>query len=232
MSEEHRRLREEGLRFFGATTAGQSHEITNVLNIINELAGLQTDLLAAADGGHEVNLSRLRALAERIQKQVDRGEAIVRNLNRFAHSVDVPVAVFDLREVLERVVFLAQRPASLRRTRLDAAFPAESISIEGNPFCVQQAVYLAIDLTLNAATEQRRVTVSYDVRPSGPEIAVTSADPLALDPGAEERLMLLARLLGEIGGQVIERPSSASPYRLTLALPRWPVETAGRKDQR
>jgi phosphoglycerate-specific signal transduction histidine kinase len=222
MGDHHRRLREDGLRFFGATTAGQSHEITNVLNIINELAGLQSDLLTAVENGRELNIARLKALAERIQNQVNRGEAIVRNLNRFAHSVDVPVAVFDLRELLERVVFLARRPAGLRRIRLDAELPAESVALEGNPFCVQQAVYLAIDVALHGATEERRVVVSYAVRPSGAEILVTSADPVTPSEETDGRLALLERLMAEIGGSVAGRPTAVDPHRLALSLPKWP----------
>lgn len=222
MGDHHRRLRDEGLRFFGATTAGQSHEITNVLNIINELAGLQSDLLAAAETGREPNLARLKALSERIQNQVDRGEAIVRNLNRFAHSVDVPVAVFDLREVLERIVFLARRPAGLLRTRLDTEFPLDSVSLEGNPFCVQQAVFLAIDVALHGATDERRVVVSYAVRPTGADIVVTSADPVSPGSEVEERLTMLEKLLIEIGGCLAVRPTTGDPYRVVLALPKWP----------
>jgi len=37
------------LAFYGKVVAGQSHEVTNVLNIINELTGLQQDLLMAAE---------------------------------------------------------------------------------------------------------------------------------------------------------------------------------------
>ncbi len=227
MSDHHRRLREDGLRFFGTTTAGQSHEITNVLNIINELAGLQSDLLSAAESGRELNIARLKSLAERIQNQVDRGEAIVRNLNRFAHSVDVPTAVFDLRELLDRVVFLARRSAGLRRARLDADFPIESVSLEGNPFCVQQAVYLAIDIALQGAVDGRRVVVSYAVRPTGAEIVVTSGDALALGTEVEERLNLLERLLGDIGGSLARQDTAAVPHRLVLALPKWPERETG-----
>ena len=36
-------IRDEGLAFMGKITAGQSHEVTNVLNIIGELAGLFID---------------------------------------------------------------------------------------------------------------------------------------------------------------------------------------------
>jgi len=212
------RIRDESLAFFGTIIAGQSHELTNVLNIINELAGLQLDLLRAEEQGLPVNLPRLQEVAARIQHQVHRGETIIGNINRFSHSVDLPVAVFDLKEAIERVLFLAERSARLARVELVSDLPPESIVLESNPFCVQQAVFTCIDLALRSASDIRRVVVDYVVRGDGAEIRVTSADHLTQDENINDRLELLQFLLESIGGSMVkglgDEPSGILVFRV------------------
>jgi signal transduction histidine kinase len=214
------RTRDESIAFFGTIIAGQSHEVTNVLNIISELAGLQLDLLRVGEQGLPVNLPRLQEVAAKIKDQVNRGETIIRNLNGFAHSVDLPVAVFDLKEAIERALFFAQRSARLARVELVSELPTESIVMESNPFCVQQAVFICIDLALRSASDNRRVVVDYAVRGDGAEIRVTSGDRLSRDQKTEDRLELLQFLLEGIGGSLIEGPGDDPPGIVVFHLPR------------
>jgi signal transduction histidine kinase len=211
--------RDENIAFFGAIIAGQSHELTNVFNIINELAGLQLDLLRAQEQGLPVNLPRLHEVAGKIQHQVQRGETIIRNINRFAHSVDLPVAVFDLTEAIERVLFLADRSARLARVELVSDLPPESIVLESNPFCVQQAVFTCIDLALQSASDIRRVAVDYAVHGDGVEIRVTSADHLTKDKNTTDSLELLQFLLESIGGSVVKGPEDEPSGILVFRIP-------------
>ena len=84
----HQRLEREGLLFFGAVGAGLSHEVNNVFNIINELSGLQQDIIEANAQGGAAGLARVADLAGRIKSQIIRGEEINRCLHRLSHSVD------------------------------------------------------------------------------------------------------------------------------------------------
>jgi len=222
-------MRREGLAFFGRMTAGQSHEVTNVLNIINELAGLQTDLLRSAEPGRVPDLGRLAELAGRIQWQVSRAETILRNVNRFAHSVDLPLAVFDLGEVLERVVFLSQRTATLARVELSLRLPEESVTLESNPFCVQQAVFCCIDLAVAAADEGRRIVVTYRGGDGTAEVEILAEDPVAEGPAVGRRMRFLRSLLEELGGEVAGGPDAGDPRRIVLRLPWRPA--AGSEEQ-
>lgn len=212
-------MRREGLAFFGRMTAGQSHDVTNVLNIINELAGLQTDLLRAADAGRVPDLVRLADIADRIQRQVSRGETILRNVNRFAHSVDLPVAVFDLGEVLDRVVFLSQRTASLAKVELSLQLPEESVTLEGNPFGIQQAVFCCIDVAVSAANRGRRIVVTYRAGHGTVEVEILTDDPVADGAGVGSRMRFLRSLLEELGGAVAAGPDAGDPRRFVLRLP-------------
>jgi len=64
-SEQERLLKDEGLAFFGAITASISHELNNVIAIIDQSAGLLNDLLAGAQYGRPITNEKL----ERISKK-------------------------------------------------------------------------------------------------------------------------------------------------------------------
>ena len=95
------RLGSEGVAYFGGVAAGLSHELSNVFNIINEIAGLQHDIASAAADSGDARVARLADLAGRIKAQVGRGEEINRRLHRFGHSTDETSVTFDLAELLE-----------------------------------------------------------------------------------------------------------------------------------
>jgi len=217
-----RRKRNESLAFFGTMIAGQSHELTNVLNIISELAGLQHDLLKAGDDDRPVDLSRLQEVASRIKNQVDRGETIIRNTNQFAHSVDLPVAVFDLKEAIDRVLFLAERSARLAQVELISRVPEESMALENNPFSLQQAVFICIDLALRSATDERRVTVGYSLGEDGAEIRIVSADTVSHDDPVTDKLGFLGLLLADLGGVLVKGPGEEPHNAFVLHLPLHP----------
>ena len=55
-------IAETGLQFFGRISASISHELKNVLAIINENAGLLEDLTSMADRGKPIDSARLKAI--------------------------------------------------------------------------------------------------------------------------------------------------------------------------
>ena len=222
-----RLLQTGGLAFFGKIMAGQSHEVTNVLNIINELSGLQEDLLCAAGPGGPPDVVKLSQIAERIKSQVRRGETLVRCMNRFAHSVDCPVTVFDLKETLDQIVCLARRSANLAKVVLEQEFPEASMPLEASPFGFQQTVFRCIEIALEAATEQRRITVSYQVSDPGATIAIRSADPILADPEVADRESLLGLLMRQLAGQLLAYPGGADSHRFLLFFPRPRVVSNG-----
>lgn len=217
---EDQRLRTEGLNFFAAVMAGQSHEVTNVLNIIHEFAGLQGDILRGEEQGRPMDIQKLKQVTERIQNQVRRGETIVRCMNQFAHSADCPVTVFDLKEALEQITYLMLRSANLGKTALDQKFPEDSIPLETSPFGFKQAVFICIEIALAASTEKRHVTVSYRVSDRGAEIATESEDPICPGPSVTEKQAFLSLLMQELGGEFVAPSAEVESRRLVLFFPR------------
>src|SRR5574340_556498 len=99
------------LQVFGKISAAVSHDLKNVLAIINESAGLLDDLALRAAKGIEIPPERLNIATARILKQVKRGDAVLKNLNRFAHTTDAPILQTNVAETMALMVDLARRQA-------------------------------------------------------------------------------------------------------------------------
>ncbi|MEW6365768.1 MAG: hypothetical protein AB1714_14155 [Acidobacteriota bacterium] len=211
-------LSEARLAFFGKITASLSHELNNVLSYINELSGLTGDLLAAGAQGRPVNTEKLQRLAERIGGQVHRGEVLIKRLNRFSHSADVPRKTFDLGKLLEDIMGLAQRPATMKGFELTASFPDESINIHSDPFGLQHLVFTCFEAIWESPAVRKTVSVSCRREEKGASVLVGAAEPLARNDGVISRLRFAARLAGDLGGRMTE-PAEQSPDPITIWLP-------------
>lgn len=150
----------DGVAFFGAITASVSHELNNVIAIVDQTGGLLQDMIAARERGTAIDADRLARAAESVRQQAVRGLSIIRRLNRFAHSADEPSCAFDASEVLENLAGLCQRFAELKRVRLDFHPAPQAAPVIGNPFLLQASVFQACGLALAAAQRDDTITLS------------------------------------------------------------------------
>ncbi len=219
MGDDHRRpLQREDVLFFGDVIAGLSHELSNVFNIINEMAGLQQDILAGAQPKGVDAADRLSELAGRIKAQVERGETLNQSLHSLAHSVDDANIVFDLGDTLELVSSLAARRARLARVELVVHRPESPVTLEGDPFVLLLTIYGSIGAVVGAADCERRVEVSAAQHDSGAQIFITSADPLP--PGVVDEVAALET--GRLSWGVVhtlDPPPPETPRRIILDVP-------------
>ena len=135
-------IEESGLRFFGRVTASVSHEIKNVLAIINENAGLLEDLVLMTERGQPLDPVRVKALSGKVKTLVRRGDEIIKSMNRFAHSVDEPAETVDLRDVVGLMARIAQRIADMRRVNLTPEHSAQPVKFLTKPFLLQNIIWL------------------------------------------------------------------------------------------
>ena len=190
-------LNEQGLAFFGAVSASVSHDLNNVIGIINELSGLVEDYLAGARGGHPVNLEKMNSINEKIKAQVERGRKIVKCFSRFSHSADQPVKTIDLKMLLQDVADLACRKAGLKYAVLKAELPGETVNMETSPFYLQFAVFLCIELALGQVRKNDQITVTFRPCPNGVQIMISGpgAGEKPADPAATSKLALIMQAL-------------------------------------
>ena len=150
-------IAETGLQFFGRISASISHEIKNVLAIVNENAGLLEDLTLMADRGKPLDPARLKMMAAAVKKQVGRADGIIKNMNRLAHSIDQTFTTVDLDQTIELVIALTARFAAMRGVKVELQLPASPLTISTTPFYLMNLLCLCLDFSMSASGDQKRV---------------------------------------------------------------------------
>lgn len=154
------------LAFFGKIAAGVTHELKNVLAIINESNGLMSDLLAMAMEAPFPHRERFLRSISKIDDQVRRGVDITTRFNQFAHSMDNAVVSADLNEIVERTVALAQRFARLKNVELKAAGSGAPIFAVTSPFRLQMALTKAVEVCIAALSGPGTIVLETSNAPS------------------------------------------------------------------
>jgi len=207
-------LERGGLVFFGTLTASVTHELNNVLSIVDQARGLLKDLTVGAGAERGVDPRRLQTIQERIERQVTKGVEILNRVNRFAHCLDDPGAEFDVGAEAENLVSLARRFADLKNVPLEYEPGGEAARCTGDSFTLQQCIFLCLQMVLEASEEGDRISVG--LRRDGADALISvsgSARCIAADQDPRIRqlgdLMELVRgthraRTGERGGTVFE----------------------------
>jgi signal transduction histidine kinase len=206
-----------GLQFFGRISASISHELKNVLAIINENAGLLEDLTFMADRGQSIEPDRLKKMADAVKKQIGRADEILKNMNRFAHSSDEPVADTDLNQTIELVMALTARFAAMQGVKVDLQLPASSQPIPTAPFFLMNLLCLCLDFSMTACGDGKRVELVVDETADGVRIQFRQLGGLTPDllgafPSDSEK-----ELLAVLGADLTVVPDG---QELVLRLPK------------
>lgn len=177
---------------FAKISAAISHEIKNTLSIINENAGLLEDYAQMTEHSEGVAVERILAVTETIAKQVDRSNAIMKNLNCFAHSADTSLAHGNLEETLSLIVALTNHQAVMRNitTTLDCS-PDIALSTYLLPF--ESLIFLTLltlfeksaegsELNIKVTDETPDITICYKIEESDDL-------PLCSYPDADQKLL-------------------------------------------
>lgn len=149
----------DGLRFFGMISASISHEIKNVLAIISESAGLMEDLLLLAQKGGRLDMEKFQAVCAKVRRQTQRADGIIKNMNRFSHSVDQDVKRLDLNELIILVRALIDRLAAMRGVSLEETRANEAVWVTTNPFLLTRQIWACIDFAMSVAAPEKKVQI-------------------------------------------------------------------------
>jgi signal transduction histidine kinase len=152
-------LQYESLAFFGKINASISHELKNVMAIISETAGLLKDLSDMAATGSSVAPDMLTSCTTSIAEEIQRGFTTIRQMNRFSHSVDIPVQSVNLADVLELVINLTGYLSFAGKVGLK---PCEGLNpiVLTCPFLLQAITYQALVHAFKIAEPEAEIEVS------------------------------------------------------------------------
>ncbi len=188
----------QGPRFFGEITASISHEIKNSLAIVNENAGLLEDLIVMQEKmGKPLNIERVKKISQDLQNQIDRADGIIKNLNRFAHSVDKTEDLVEVNSVLDYLFVISDR--LLKRKGIKRYFEKTEQEIESkvNLFYFLNLIWAIILLLYWKIENEGEITLKTEVK-DGENLVIFRA-PESLDIKSEvaedERVDYLTNLL-------------------------------------
>ncbi len=179
---------EAGFGCFGRIAASVSHELKNVLAIINENAGLLEDMIFMSEKGMPFDPVRLKLLAETISGQVYRGSDILRNLNRFAHTTDDPVKMIDVGETVSLMTALCDRFAVMRNVSLNITSPEQAVVVNTHVFIAETLIYRCLKFAIDGLSKGHRIEIRTEKKEQGAQIHfLTSEQPGGNFPTAEEK---------------------------------------------
>jgi signal transduction histidine kinase len=153
-------IKRKEVAFFGRITAGITHEIKNVLAIIQESSGLMEDVLDVTEDNTFPHKDKFIKSLDRIRRQIQRGTDITTRLNWFAHSPDLSPASLDLNETAEKMVLLASRFARLKNVVLESSPSDPPIVIMSDPVSLEMALFESIEILLKAIDTGGKITLS------------------------------------------------------------------------
>jgi len=193
---------ESALQFFGKMSASISHEINNVLAIINENAGLLEDVTLMEERGVPLDPEKLKKISRKILEQVKRANGITQNMNRFAHSVDETIKRVDIADTMGFMIVLSSRLSDMKRVSFTMDSGSDRFEITTNPFLLQNVIWLCLDYLMNRAKSGDTIPISLEDRDSDVLIRFSGINGLddmtTCDFPAERETRLLETLNGKL----------------------------------
>jgi len=183
VSENLSQLGASGLQFFGTVTASISHEIKNVLAVVNENGGLLSDLARMSKKGKKIEPERLEKIGDTLLRAAKRADRIVKNLNRFAHTIDTRITQVDLREVVDFAATLFERFASMKGVTLLPEGPPDPLVVTTHPFFLKKLLWQCVEAVLQSPEKVEAVRIIAEKNNAGACIRLTGFDALLHEGG-------------------------------------------------
>ena len=157
----------DGITFFGSLSAAVTHDMKNFLAIINENAGLLEDLAVRAQNGPvPIEPQKALLISEKIRKQINRADEMIKQFNRFSHSMDHAQETVDMEEMVLLVAGLAERIIRHHEVCLTVLPAPVPCRIQAHRFDLLHLIYRAIEISCDMldktpAENLKQVTVSF-----------------------------------------------------------------------
>ncbi|RKX32613.1 MAG: hypothetical protein DRP46_00810 [Candidatus Zixiibacteriota bacterium] len=201
---------DDALKFFGIITASVTHELNNILSIIDQSAGLVEDFMANPDSGVPLTEEKLKQITAKIRKNSQRGIGFIKHLNSFAHSTDEPGISFNANTMLENWAALTKRFADLKAVGMELNLPEEQIEIDTDAYLVRKILYYALKEILSTA--QKNDIIKIILTADDPD-AVINMEGILSDTGAVTDNTYLENMTAVSGGSLkIETEDTGIKY--------------------
>lgn len=203
----------DDLAFFGRVNASISHELKNSMAIISETAGLSQDLTEMAIRGQKTELEMLKTCNQEIIEEIQRGFAIIKQMNRFSHSVDDPIKKVDLSDVIDLMAALSKFLSFSCKIR-SGPLPEQIPPVLTRPFRLQNLIYQALVFAFESAgTTDGQIAIELHPAPGSVHIDLYGFGPTNGRSFACDQTKTIA---DSIGIEILETDDSR---KVTLIVP-------------
>ncbi|GEM_PF-946133 len=157
--------------FFGRIIASYSHEIRNVLAVINETTGLMNDLLTYVYKDQSEKRDKLINLLVSVTGQLQRGEELSTCLNTFAHAPDKAENRIDVTYYLDTLVKLSTKIAARRNLELQVKEKKKKLFLNTSPIEFLATVFSAVDCCFLIAGDRATIILDPEQQQEGMTIS-------------------------------------------------------------
>lgn len=201
----------QGLSFFGRMNRIISHEFKNIFAIISESLGLLDELMEMSESGAKLPPGKLKSLSESVMEEIGRANAVAKNMNAFAHSVDEFACEVDINQVIELMVNLSELNSLSRN--IDIHFEKESSgTVYTVPFFLENLIYQIISFSAIHSGPDHNIEISVNVKNKDVKIIFSGIEKDLSEPIPSEQIKYIAQILSA-------KISSDIPGEIHIVIP-------------
>jgi hypothetical protein len=204
---------EVNLVFMGRVVANYSHEIKNVLAIINETTGLMHDLITLKKENLSEHTQRFTQTLEDIEEHVLRGQELSTHLNALAHAPDKEVGEVDLVQGMHTVFELTRRLVRNKNLSVKTHPPEGKLLITTRPLEFLHLIFTALEWAMARSQPGAEIVFQPQGTEDGMHIEITGWTEH--DGQEDEVSHRLQRLAAALQGSCIVQQKA-----LVLSLPK------------
>jgi len=227
------------LSSIGRLAAGVAHEINNPLAIINEKAGLMSDLIELSKDFDKK--SKFIDLTHAILNSVDRCRKITHRLLGFSKRIDIKIEPIDINHIINEVLDFLEKDILYRKIDIHLNLSDSLVSIESDHGQIQQILLNLLTNAFAAVEDFGEVEITSENKAEGGirvnirdngcgipnDVIKNIFDPFfstKKEKGTGLGLSITYGIIKKLGGQisVISKPGKGSVF--TFDLPEKPNE--------
>ncbi len=156
------------IAYVGKMAAAATHEIKNNLAVINESAGLLSDLSLMADQGHPLSPEKVKSVSEKMERQVKRADMVIRRLNQFCHTTDQQTQPIDIAQTVGFVVEMGDRIFKAAGMVVQIIPPPALVRIDTHLIYFETLVWQIIEAIMTQKV--KNLLVSFENDPDAPGV--------------------------------------------------------------
>jgi len=129
----------------------------------------------------------VKSLGSSIKRQIQRTDQIIRNMNRFSHSVDEPLKEIELNDFMEFILAVSRRLTSARGVAVTVEPRDQPLMIVTRPFFLHSLIWLVLEAGMGWAGQSKALSLMPQKMEAGISIRLTGLETLA--PEAEKNFL-------------------------------------------